>query len=54
VGDRYRWSLIQRGGPYPLSRITAEYLQVDYHSIIVGCREVGDGWLGLNGNETES
>ena len=53
LGDRYRWSLIHRGGPYPLLRITAKYLQVDYHSIIVGCREVGDGWSGLNGNETE-
>jgi hypothetical protein len=53
-GDRYRWSLIHRGGPYPLLRITAKYLQVDYHSIIVGCREVGDGWSGLMGNETES
>ena len=42
------------GGPYPLLRITAKYLQVDYHSIIVGCREVGDGWSGLNGNQTES
>ena len=54
LGDRYRWSLIHRGGPYPLLRITAKYLQVDYHSIIVGCREVGDGWSGLNGSETES
>jgi hypothetical protein len=54
LGDRYRWSLIHRGGPYPLLRITAKYLQVDYHSIIVGCREVGDGWSGLMGNETES
>ncbi len=53
LGDRYRWSLIHRGGPYPLLRITAKYLQVDYNSIIVGCREVGDGWSGLNGNETE-
>ncbi len=53
-GDRYRWSLIHRGGPYPLLRITAKYLQVDYQSIIVGCREVGDGWSGLKGHETES
>jgi hypothetical protein len=52
--DHYRWSLIHRGGPYPLLRLTAKYLQVDYHSIIVGCRRVGDGWSGLNGNETES
>jgi hypothetical protein len=53
LGERYRWSLIHRGGAYPLLRITAKYLQVDYTSIIVGCREVGDGWSGLNGNETE-
>ena len=53
LGDPYRWSLVHRGGPYPLLRITAKYLQVDYHSIMVGCREVGDGWSGLNGNETE-
>ena len=46
LGDRYRWSLIHRGGPNPLLRITAKYLQVDYNSIIVGCREVGDGWSG--------
>lgn len=51
--DSYRWSLIHRGGPYPLLRITAKYLQVDYNSIIVGCREVGDGWSGLGGNESE-
>ncbi len=54
LGDRYRWSLIHRGGPYPLLRITARYLKVDYHSIIVGYRQVGVGWSGLNGNETES
>ena len=54
LGESYRWSLIHRGGPYPLLRITAKYLQVDYQSLIVGCREVGDGWSGLNGNETES
>lgn len=54
LGDRYRWSLIHRGGPYPLLRITAKYLQVDYNSIIVGCREVGDGWSGIMGTETES
>jgi hypothetical protein len=54
LGDRYRWSLIHRGGPYPLLRITAKYLQIDYSSIVVGCREVGDGWSGLEGSETES
>ncbi len=43
-GDQYRWSLATKGGPYPLLRITAKYLQVDYLSIIVGFRQVGDGW----------
>lgn len=54
LGGCYRWSLIHRDGPYPLLRITAKYLQVDYTSIFVRCREVGDGWSGLDGNETES
>ena len=53
-GERYRWTLIHGGGPYPLLRMTAKYLQVDCHSIIIGYREVGDGWWGLNGNETDS
>jgi hypothetical protein len=43
-GDQYRWSFATKGGPYPLLRITAKYFQVDYLSIIVGFRQVGDGW----------
>jgi hypothetical protein len=53
LGEGYRWSLIHRGGPYPLLRITAKYLEVDYTSIFVRCREVGNGWCGLDGSETE-
>ncbi len=46
--DRYRWSLVHRGGPYPLLRITARFLQVDYQTIFIGCREVGDGYSALS------
>ena len=53
LGDRYRWSLIHRGGPYPLLRITARFLQVDYHSIIVGCSDLGEGWCGLIPDDTK-
>ena len=48
LGDRYRWSLVHRGGPYPLLRITARFLQVDYQSIFIGCRAVGDGYSALS------
>ncbi len=47
LGDRYRWSLVHRGGPYPLLRITARFLQVDYHSIFIACRDLGDGYSAL-------
>ena len=45
--DRYRWSPVHRGGPYPLLRIIARFLQVDYQSIFIGCREVGEGYSAL-------
>jgi hypothetical protein len=48
LGDRYRWSLVHRGGPLPLLRITARFLQVDYQSILIGCRAVGDGYSALS------
>ena len=51
--DRYRWSLIHRGGPYPLLRITARFLEVDYHSIFVGCREINDGYSALSESSYE-
>ena len=47
-GDRYRWSLIHPGGPCPLLRITAKFLEVDYTSIYVGCRVVGDRYSALD------
>jgi hypothetical protein len=44
-GDLYRWSLATRGGgAYVLLRLTAKYFRVDYLSVVVGFRQVGDGW----------
>jgi len=48
LGDRYRWSLVHRGGPYPLLRIAARFLQVDYQSIFIGFRDVGNGYSALS------
>jgi hypothetical protein len=39
----WRWSLVHGGGPYPLHRITAVYLQMDYQAIFVGFRTLPDG-----------
>lgn len=30
--DGYRWSPAHGGGPYPLHRVAAQFLQVDYHT----------------------
>lgn len=44
-GDQWRWSFVTRGGPYPLLRITARFLQMDPYSLGgVGSRVVGDGY----------
>jgi hypothetical protein len=37
-GDEYRWSLATKGGGYPLLRISARFLGVDYRRIYVGFR----------------
>jgi hypothetical protein len=41
--EGWRWSLAHRGGSYPLLRITARFLQVDYHKILIGFRTLPDG-----------
>jgi hypothetical protein len=46
-GDRYRWSLVHKGGPYPLLRITARFLQMDHTALAVGTRCVLDGYSAL-------
>jgi hypothetical protein len=42
--DHYRWSLCSRGGPYPLPRITARFLQVDYRLAFIGFYTVPGDW----------
>lgn len=45
VGGLWRWSLVTKGGPYPLLRITAQYLQIDYTVLVgVGSKVVGDDY----------
>jgi hypothetical protein len=41
--DGWRWSLTHPGAGYPLLRITALFLGVDYHRICVGFRTVKKG-----------
>jgi len=41
--DLYRWSLAHPGGGYPILRITARFLRVDYQRIFVGFRTLPDG-----------
>ena len=36
VGDLWRWSLVHGGGPYPLLRVTARFLKMDYTAIYIG------------------
>jgi hypothetical protein len=40
--DLYRWSPAHRGGPYPLMRVTARFLQTDYHALVLPCRALKD------------
>ena len=37
-GDLWRWSLVHSGGGYPLLRISAQYLKMDYTAIFIGFR----------------
>ncbi len=41
---RYRWSPSHRGGPYPLLRVVAQLLRVDYRLAFIGFRTVPGGW----------
>jgi hypothetical protein len=42
-GGLWRWSLVHAGGGYPLLRISAKYLHMDYQAIFVGFRTVAEG-----------
>jgi hypothetical protein len=50
IGNAWRWSLTHPGGAYPMLRITARFLRVDYHAIVVGFRAVADGVFILAGD----
>lgn len=39
----YRWSLAHSGGGYPLLRIAARFLGIDYKRIYLGYRTLPDG-----------
>src|SRR5436190_24003751 len=54
TGDGYRWSLTHSGGPYPLLRITARFLRVDYTRIVVPCRSVAPGVCVLIANPEDT
>ena len=41
-GDGYRWSPAHPGGPYPILREVARFLELDHHRLIVGCAAVDD------------
>jgi hypothetical protein len=43
IGSTYRWSLTDPGGMYPLLRIAARFLRIDYHGLVIGFRAVTDG-----------
>jgi hypothetical protein len=45
--DRYRWSFAHKGGSYPLLRVTARFLQMDYQALYIGFRTVDDGYAVL-------
>ncbi len=42
-GAAYRWSPAHRGGPYPLMRITAKFLQMDHGSLVLPFRALDQG-----------
>jgi hypothetical protein len=44
LSDGWCWSLAHRGSGYPLLRITARFLQVNYHKIMIGFRTLDDGF----------
>jgi hypothetical protein len=44
LGDKYRWSLAHTGGAYPLLRLTARFLRIDYQALLIGFRTVEDGY----------
>jgi hypothetical protein len=42
-GSRYGWSPAHRGGPYPLSREVASFLEIDHRKLLIGFKTLS-GW----------
>jgi hypothetical protein len=42
-GHSWRWSLTHAGGSYPLLRISARFLRMDYQRLAIGFRTVAEG-----------
>lgn len=54
-GVGWRWSLATRGGPYPLIRITAQFLRCkDHWRLVVPYRTLDNGLCVLDRSEDES
>ncbi len=51
-GAEFRWSPATRGGPYPLLRMVARYLELDHYSLAVKGVEALDGWTIVEGDES--
>ena len=46
----WRWSPATKGGPYPLLRMVARYLNLDHRQLLVGAIASGDGWTIADGD----
>ena len=51
-GNAYRWSIVHRGGPYPLLREVALLLDVPYESMALPFGSV-DGWTYVLADDLE-
>jgi hypothetical protein len=40
IDRAWRWSFTHPGGAYPLLRITARFLRMDYHGLVIGFRKI--------------
>jgi hypothetical protein len=51
TGSWYRWSLVHPGGPYPLLRVTALFLRMDHHHLVIGFKTLENGLCVLSDPE---
>jgi hypothetical protein len=45
--DGYRWTVVHKGGPYPLLREVAQFLGVPHDGLVVGSRPFELPWCAL-------